>query len=452
MRVPSVLKELYSSGDDHFLEIVRHTFWALVLLVGTTAIQFLFDVLLSREFGAHGAGTFYLALSVTMVLALLGRLGMDRSVVRFIPPLVPSDPGAAAGVNRVAIQLSLLLTVPLAVVVLVAAPWLATDVFGSDELTVHLRILALAIPPLALNYILSGTLRALKHTRLALSIERLTMYSLGIVGILVLGRVYGLEFVTAGFAAAIYVTTVEGMWYVKRRFPPHTSVRLFSRRRMLITSAPLLLVVFTTQLNGQVSVLMLGGYADNSDVGVFNIALKVSLLMGLVLAAINTISATKISELYAAGRREELGRTIGKISGLGVVTGLPILALLVLLPDVWLGLFGPEFTTGAPDLVILAVGQFVNVATGSTLFILAMTGHERALAGAVGLSLLVNIGLGLLLIPLYTVIGASIATSVSLVVVNVAMILMVRHYLGVWSLPGGAILSWARTLTTGARE
>ena len=452
MRVPATLKELYRSGDDHFLEIVRHTFWALVLLVGTTAIQFLFDVLLSREFGAHGAGTFYLALSVTMVLALLGRLGMDRAVVRFIPPLLSSDPAAAAGVNRVAVQLSLLLTVPLAVVVLVASPWLATDVFGSDELTVHLRILALAIPPLALNYILSGTLRALKHTRMALSIERLTMYSLGIVGILFLGRVYGLEFVTAGFAVAIYITTLEGLWYVKKRLPPHTSVTPFSRRRMLITSAPLLLVVFTTQLNGQVSVLLLGGYADNSDVGVFNIALKVSLLMGLVLAAINTISATKISELHAADRREELGRTIGKISGLGVVTGLPVLALLVLLPDVWLGLFGPEFTAGAPDLVILAVGQFVNVATGSTLFILAMTGHERALAGAVGMSLLVNVGLGLLLIPHYTVIGASIATSVSLVVVNVAMILMVRRYLGVWSLPGGAIRAWSRTLATRVRE
>lgn len=438
---------LINTGDKNFIEIIRHTFWAVILLGGVTVVQFVFDLLLARNFDAHGVGVFYLCFSVLMILALIGRLGLDRAVVRFIPPLLPTNPGAAAGVKRSAIQLSLIITLPLAILLFVLAPTIAENVFHSSELTLYLRIFAFAIPPLALNYVLSGVLRSMKKTQAALSIERLTMYTLGIVSIVTLSHFFGLEGVTIGFVIAIIISTVMGLFFIKKDMPRYKTIIPFSKKQLLIVSAPLLFVVFGTQMNGQASVLILGAFGTNADVGIFNIALKVSMLMTLILTAINVIAATKISELYAAGKKEELGLMISKISALGVLCGAPLFIIIVLFPQFLLGLFGNSFTAGAGVLIILTAGQLINVSVGSTSYVLAMTGRERALASAVGVSLLVNVLLGFILIPTYGVLGAGITTAITLAVSNIIMLVMIKRYLGIWQLPFKILNVWLKMLT-----
>lgn len=441
------LVSLVSSGDDHFIEVVRHSVLAMLLLVVTTLIQFVFDIALTRTFDAHGAGIFYLCFSVLMMLALLGRLGMDRAVVQFIPPLLRHKPGAAAGVNSTAIKLSLYLTLPLAVGLFLFAPELAGKGFGSPELTPYLQIFSVAIPGLALNYVLSGSLRALKKTQSSLVIQRTTMYLFGIPVVLIIGNLYGLAWAMAGFVAMIYISTVLAFVFLRRYHPRFESLIPFSKKRMLVTSIPLLFVVFATQMNGQASVLLLGVFGSNADVAIFNVALKISLIMGLILTAINAIAATKISELYAENRQEELRTMVSKISALGLVAGLPLFLALAIFPELWLGLFGDAFLAGASALVVLSAGQLISVAVGSTDFALAMTGHERALAVAVGTSLVINIVLGVLLIPAYGVYGAGIATAVTVAISNIIMVLMVKHYLNAWLLPFRYIKVWFNTLT-----
>ena len=44
--------------------------------------------------------------------------------------------------------------------------------------------------------------------------------------------------------------------------------------------------------------LMLGSFCDESQVGIYNVAVKVALLASFTLTSINSISAPKISETY----------------------------------------------------------------------------------------------------------------------------------------------------------
>ena len=438
----SRIKNLARTGDANFLEIIKHAFWAMILLIGTTLVQFVFDILLTRNYLANGAGIFYLCLTVIMVLSLAGRLGLDQAVIRYIPPLLRKNPGKVAGVKKSATILSLSLTLPLAILLYILAPYLAKDVFHSPELAYYLRIFAFGIPPLAMNYIYSGILRSMKKTQSALSIERLTMYLLGILGIATIGQVWGLRGAALGFILSIYVSTAAGLYYISRSQPSYKKVVPFSKKKLLITSGPLLFVAFANQLTGLASVLILGKYGSNAEVGIFNIALKISMLMNLVLASINVIAASKFSELYASKRMKELSITISKISALGTALGVPLFLAITLFPNLLLGLFGGEFKSGASTLIILAAGQLVNVSVGSTNYVLAMTGHERALAAAVGTSLVVNITLGLVLIPVYGVLGAGITTAVTLSVSNIIMVFMVKYYLDTWQLPFKYLSVW----------
>jgi len=100
-----------------------------------------------------------------------------------------------------------------------------------------------------------------------------------------------------------------------------------------------------------------------------------------------------------------------------------------------MGLFGPKFEEGALVLTILAIGQFINVATGSVGYLLMMSGHERLMRNNVACMAIVNIFISLLLIPWLGVIGAAISTAISLAAVNLIAVVIAWRRLNIWTLP-----------------
>jgi len=94
-------------------------------------------------------------------------------------------------------------------------------------------------------------------------------------------------------------------------------------------------------------------------------------------------------------------------------------------PQLFLSAFGNDFYEGRVPLMILGIGQFVNAFTGSVGFLLSMTGHERTLVGCSIVGLLVNLFLGILLVPSMNAIGAAIATAVSLIISNTLLSILV---------------------------
>lgn len=444
MKLPNPRK-LVKTGDQNFSEIISHSLWAMVILGAATGIQFVFDLLLAREFGASGTGIFYLCFSLVLTLSLFGHIGLDRTVVRLMPAMIlKKNANEAQAVKRATLQIVIVSTLIIMIAWLLLAPWLANDVFHDPSLTPYLRIFALSLPFYSLRFIYGGVLRALKRTRESLLIERVVIYAVGIISIFTLGAKWGVKGVSIGFVIGCMLSVIFGMGFVHKYLPRATKKLSFSKKTLLATGIPLLFVAFGTQMIGQTSVLILGSVGSTADVGVYNAALKISLTLALILTAINTIAGTTISELFATNQKEKLDKIFGKTSALGFLLSLPLFLFMFCFPEFILGLFGAEFVIGASALRVLAVGQLFNVVVGPTLFILAMTGHERALAKTVGASLVVNILLGLLLIPSLSVMGAAIATAITVVASNLVMLILVRHYFGVWSLPFKFFGTWIR--------
>jgi O-antigen/teichoic acid export membrane protein len=103
----------------------------------------------------------------------------------------------------------------------------------------------------------------------------------------------------------------------------------------------------------------------------------------------------------------------------------------MLMGDSLLSIFGPEFTGGRTSLMILALAQLFNVAAGSAGVALTMTGHERDAAVAIGIGSTMNIILNWLLIPVYAVNGAAMATAASMILWNTLLVLSVRRRMNI---------------------
>ena len=90
-----------------------------------------------------------------------------------------------------------------------------------------------------------------------------------------------------------------------------------------------------------------------------------------------------------------------------------------------LSIFGEDFIIGKNALLILLIGQSVSVMSGSVGFILQMTGKEKIFQNILFLALLVNIGLNILLIPTYGILGAAIASTISIVFWNLTSVVYI---------------------------
>ncbi len=80
---------------------------------------------------------------------------------------------------------------------------------------------------------------------------------------------------------------------------------------------------------------------------------------------------------------------------------------------------------------MLAIGQFVNVATGSVGYLLMMSGNEKLMRNNVAFVAVMSVVLNALFVPIYGPFGAVIATAVCLASQNLIAAYMVRSRLGI---------------------
>jgi len=143
-------------------EIVRGASWALTLKALGSALSFSLYIALGRLLGAANAGVYFLALTVTTAAAIVGRVGLDYTITRFVAATsAGGDAGAVRGVFRQALSVALVGCFAATLACLALSGWLGQRVFTEPRVIEPLRWMALSIVPLALLNLIGRALQGL---------------------------------------------------------------------------------------------------------------------------------------------------------------------------------------------------------------------------------------------------------------------------------------------------
>ena len=203
-------------------------------------------------------------------------------------------------------------------------------------------------------------------------------------------------------------------------------------REWLGASLSLALLSSTAIINTQTGVVLLGAIGSPEAAGLYSVAQRGALLVAFPLAAVNAAIGPTAARLWAIHDHARLQHLV-TVSARGVLLGsMPIaIVFIVFGRQIISFLFGAEFAAADVPLAILSVGQLANAATGSVAVLLVMTGFQHRATASMAAGAILNVAIGLLLIPLYGEVGAAIAATVSLIVSNVAMVIATRRKLGI---------------------
>jgi O-antigen/teichoic acid export membrane protein len=417
-------------GDPHLREVVLGSIVGLSVKVLSAVSIFAMNMVVARTLGAAEAGLFFLGFTLVTVVAAVGRLGLDQSIVRFVAAsLATRSLGALHGVYRKS-----LLWVTLASVALALAMWIGTDalagrVFDQPGFEPVLRAILIAIPLVALYTMQAQALQGLKQIAKAMFTLTVSV-PLALLLIMFLFPVNTAQTLATHYAVACLVTLGIGVVFWFRSAPKTEAVESFSSELLRRTCLPLWMVAVLAQVVQWSSQLMLGAWGSAEEVAFFATAQRTAMLTSFVLFAVNSIAAPKFAAMHANGDMEGLKRMAIWSVRLMLLAAVPALMVMLLVPEWLMSFFGEEFRAASTALMILALGQFVNIATGSVGYLLSMTGHERQLRNNSILSALLGVVLGLTLIPAYGLLGATLATALAVASQNLLGVYQVRKHLG----------------------
>ena len=189
-----------------------------------------------------------------------------------------------------------------------------------------------------------------------------------------------------------------------------------------ITLIPFTFMAFIATLNTELASVLLGWLVDNESVAYFKVAMQAVALVALGLTSVNAVIMPNVARLYKKGDLKATQALLTKSVRLSALVSLPIIFFLIIFGEFAISLlFGKGYLEAYPILVILCLGQLVNALMGSVGLVLNMTGNENSALKSLSITLILNLVLLAVLIPMYGSMGAAIAISVSLACWNVLM-------------------------------
>lgn len=393
------------------------------LRVAATVLGFLTSILLARILGVVQFGIYSYAFAWVRFLNFPATFGLDNLLVREIAVCqTHSNWRLARGLLSWTNGVVLLLSGGIAAIAISLA--IGFDLYSEPQMLWSFVLAMLMLPIMTLRNLRLATMRGLHHIVISLIPEYIIAPLLIVVLTAAAYFVMG-ENLTAAWAmgmrlAATIITLGIGIGMLNRFLPVaiRKATPEYQKPAWIRSALPLAFLGATFVINTQADSLMLGAIQGSEAVGLYLPVSKGAQLINFVTVAANTVLAPTIASLYSTGNSEKLQEIIFR--GTRIVFGVAlILALgLVVFGRWYLLLFGTEFTAGYYALSILCLGQLVNAATCAVSYLLVMTKYERFTALSDGGGAVLNVVLNAFLIPRWGIEGAAVATSVSLIIVN----------------------------------
>jgi O-antigen/teichoic acid export membrane protein len=152
-----------------------------------------------------------------------------------------------------------------------------------------------------------------------------------------------------------------------------------------------------------------------------------------VIIAVNTFASPMFSSLRSEGKHDELQRLLDVAAHMMFWPSLVIAVVLTAFSGIVLGLFGEEFVAGRAAMAVLTLGLLVSAAAGPVGRLTDLTGYQRQSMWVRGCGTLLTILLGVVLIPLWGILGAAIAATSGLTLTNIWLHRLASRNLGLTS-------------------
>ena len=410
---------------------------SLIVQIQHVAIQLVTVVLLARTLAPDGYGVYSFSFAIVALVQLIHNSGLNNTVIRY---------GAqyrAKGKRELFMGLWMFgfaasvaygLCVAFVLVIATQLDWLPESSAVSAE-TLLIALISIIFLPL-LSF-LGASIRVI-DPGVKGQFPQFLIKPWILITILILCILFSPQLISANIAismqglAAFITFFVALYWFNKYRSQQlKVSYLAYEVRAWLSAMLPLFLLGSLMLINTHADVLMLGIFGTSHDVGLYKVASSGASIVGLALAAANIYLAPKVAETFSKGQLDSLQRLLTLSARSTFAVAVVSASIFFLFGSELLEVvFGQAYRSAYGMLLILTLGQLINVGFGSVVMVSNMTTDEVGATKIAGLAAFINILLNVLLIPKLGGQGAALATTTTMLIWNSLMFIRIANRTG----------------------
>jgi O-antigen/teichoic acid export membrane protein len=442
----------YMSGSSLRRRLLSGGAWAFGGKIGATAMGIITNGLLARMLSPQEFGAYFLAFSIVAVGAVTGALGLPKTVVRFVAEqMVLGQPGRAQRAIYTALRLGVLGTLVISLTyLLIGGDLVGKHLFHSPVLAAVTGLIAGWMAISVIQEIMAEVFRGFHDIRAATLLGGLAtggksggliMRAMLLACVVLLWSTSGQTDLRTVMLASIgsgVASSLLAAWLLQKRISSldnQGADNPISANDTLRDAFPVLIISLTSfVLLSSADLWILGAFRSQAEVAVYGAAARLVALIAMPLLITNLVLPPIIAEMYVEGKTARLERTIRSFSTVCGAPALLLLIIFVLLGGPILGLvYGSYYQSGTMVLALLSVGKLAAVWSGSCGAVLQFTGHQRSMLWINLLTSPLFIVGAILLVRDYGPIGVASMTSATLVLQNVALVLVAKRETGMWT-------------------
>ncbi|KPD20490.1 oligosaccharide flippase family protein [Idiomarina abyssalis] len=428
---------------EYSSELLRGVASVAGLRILGVLIGYAFVLMVARVFGATALGQYQLTIQIIGTCGLLSALGFNQLILKYASRLKTSEEGWRALHKLCKQWVSLAIAAALAssIVLVVFAEDIALQFFGGPEATQYILLASILVPFQVLTNLACELFRGIGLISLS---EYLRSIHVRVINFLVLGLlivIFGkdVDFVFRSFIVATLSGFVLVSFFVLKKFQEKYSggeetsssfVEMLNLKQSLGQSLPMYQSALLIYASTQALIYILAYFESPAEVAKYNVSLQIANLANFIFASVVTVSAPMYSRDFSENRAK-LEASIKESSKMIFwASGSASLAIAFLSYPLLL-IFGPEFVTAWPVLVILAAANFVNASTGASGNLLDMTGGHKVRKNILFVNAVLTIVISFLAIRQFGVFGVAIGYFFNMCFGNFIGVYVVYRKLGI---------------------
>lgn len=383
-------------------EIQRQSILSIISQMVVAVVGFFSTVYFAKVLGAGELGTYFLFLSYFSLISSTVDFGFGKAAIKRI-----SEKNEINEYYSAYVTIRILLITALVVLLLVFRDYFFT-LNTSGIYTWLIIALLISILSETTLYSIAG-LGKVGILAVTLSIDNLSRIIVQVIGVYFGYSLFGM---LGGFIAGLFVGALVRLKFLDLRLVKFKWIHIKNLANFSFWS---FIIVGSIATFHSVDSILIGHYMQTSDVGIYRIGLQLSGVLYIITSSFCSALYPKVSRWGITGETNLIEKSLSYGITYSLFLIIPFVAGGILLGDViLLYLYSTEFVSGYSTLVILLFSQIANIFHSFFLSYLCALDNLKKSFTFMMISVIINIILNLILIPILGISGAAVATMINL--------------------------------------
>ncbi|MDF0714775.1 flippase [Muricauda sp. 334s03] len=435
--IHDIKRKLFSAKKQGF---VKSSIISLFIRVSGVFLQFCSLLVLTNFTNDVLVGKYNYISYLIVILGTIVLLGMNTSFFQFSGQYDSSGKGHFKSILYTRSTLLILAAYAVLLLIYVGFSFILKPAFVIENKEV-LDFSIIGTIPFAIMTLNFQVIRA--YNKLFFSEFLRSILRFGLILIIFLALIFNDldRYVIWGYIISLYIVAIVSTAFIHLKLKKgtrkmdKTSFKT-SYRDILRVSIPMSFSAMSLLIMQSIDSVILKFYEGFEIIAYYGTAMKITVIINIVLMTINTVLSPSISELYTSKEHTKLKKLLKTAVNLNFLLTFPILVIAIVFAEQLLGFFGNNYHLAKNALIIVILGQMINAMCGPVGNYLNMTGRQVLFRNMLIVSLVLNIVLNLVLIPIYGMNGAALSTAISLAFWNLYGAYKIWRTDGIMLLPG----------------